>query len=246
MSKWSVGIGWDDCPHLDERTKAELLEAIPPYQREARSKGIPSLGSGMIYPVPEDVWLVDDFAIPQHWPRAFGLDVGWNITAAVWGAYNADTDTVYFYSEHYVGQAGPAIHADAIRSRGLWIPGVIDPASAGASQVDGKKLIEEYADFGLDLQPADNAVEAGIMAQWRRMSSGRLKVMRSLTNWRSEQRLYSRDENGKIVKKRDHALDAGRYLLMSGMQRAITRPRAYGEWVNDSVDYGERDSRTGY
>ena len=35
--------GWDDVPHLEERTKTELLESTPPHLRDARSKGIPSL-----------------------------------------------------------------------------------------------------------------------------------------------------------------------------------------------------------
>ncbi len=52
-------------------------------------------------------------------------------TAAVWGAWDRDDDVLYVYSEHYRGQAEPVIHAESIRSRGQWIPGVIDPASRG-------------------------------------------------------------------------------------------------------------------
>lgn len=55
-----VGVGkhvtmasWDDVPHLNEQDKAILLASIPPYQRDARTKGIPQLGSGAVYPVPE-------------------------------------------------------------------------------------------------------------------------------------------------------------------------------------------------
>jgi hypothetical protein len=73
-------------PHLSAEQKAELWGSIPPYQRDARSKGIPQLGSGAIYPVPESEIVVDPFEIPLHWPRGYGLDVGWNRTAAIWGA----------------------------------------------------------------------------------------------------------------------------------------------------------------
>jgi hypothetical protein len=58
------------------------------------------------------------------------------------------------------------------------------------------------------------------------MVSGRLKVFTTLTNYRSEVRLYRRDEKGKIVKERDHLMDCKRYLIMSGMARGITMPRA--------------------
>ena len=128
MSKFVVGATWDDVPHLTPEQKAELWGSIPPYQRDARSKGIPQLGSGAIYPAPESEIVVDPFEIPLHWPRGYGLDVGWNRTAAVWGAHDRDTDVVYLWSEHYRGQAEPSIHAAAIRARGAWMQGTVDPA----------------------------------------------------------------------------------------------------------------------
>lgn len=222
--KWSIQIDWDDVPHLSDADKAELLASIPPHQRDARSKGIPALGSGVIYPVAESDYLTDSFEIPRHWPRAFALDVGWNKTAAVWGAWDRQSDTVYITDEYYVGEAKPPVHADGIGCRGRWIPGVIDPAAQGRSQRDGIALMDEYRDLGLDLTPADNEREAGLFAVYRRLSSGRLKVFRTCTNWLSEVRLYRRDDKGKIVKERDHLMDATRYLVMSGMARATTEP----------------------
>lgn len=224
MTKWAIGITWDDVPHLDATAKAELWESIPPHQRDARAKGIPALGSGVIYPVAEDTIICDPFKLPEWWPRAFALDVGWNRTAAVWGAWNRENDTVYLYDEYYVAEAPPQVHADAIRARGDWIPGVIDPASRGRSQVDGRALMGEYQALGLDLMPAANEVEAGIFAVYRRLVSGRLKVFSSLTNLRAERRLYRRDDKGKVVKERDHLMDAERYLIMSGMARAQIMP----------------------
>lgn len=242
MSKWCIGITWSDVPHLSEQEKHDLWESIPPYQRDARAKGIPALGSGVIYPVAETVYVVEPFEIPRHWPKAYGLDVGWNRTAAIWGAWNRQEDTIYLYSEHYVAEAPPQVHADAIQARGYWIPGAIDPASAGASQLDGKRLAEEYRDLQLDLVLADNAVEAGIHAVYRRLSSGRLKVFRTLPAFLSEIRLYRRDEKGKIVKERDHLMDAARYLIMSGMVRGAVEPHG-DTWEEQPRG---RNSFTGY
>lgn len=213
--QYVVQAGWDDVPHLSETEKASLRSGIPPYQLEARTRGIPVLGAGVIYPVPEADYLIDDCEIPRHWRRAYALDVGWNRTAALWGAYDSEGDTWYLYSEHYRGQAEPSIHATAIRARGEWIPGVIDPAARGRSQEDGRRLIETYQELGLVLTPARNAVEAGIYEVWERLSTGRLKVFRSLQNWRKEARLYRRDERGAIIKKDDHLMDAVRYLVLS-------------------------------
>ena len=53
-------------PHLIEQEKADLIAQIPPYQRDARTKGIPALGSGAGDP---DVWIYDlgrDLASLNH------------------------------------------------------------------------------------------------------------------------------------------------------------------------------------
>jgi phage terminase large subunit-like protein len=223
-NRFVLTLGFDDAPHLSEESKAKLLAAFPPHERDARSKGTPQLGSGAIFPVPESEILIDDIIIPDHWPRAFGFDVGWNKTAAVWAAWNRESDTVYLYAEHYRGQAEPAIHAEAIKARGDWIPGVIDPASRGRTQNDGTQLVQMYKDLGLDLEFANNAVESGIYEVWSRLSTGRMKVFKSMSNWIQEFRLYRRDEKGRIVKTNDHLMDAVRYLTSSGLAIAKTKP----------------------
>lgn len=105
--------------------------------------------------------------------------------------------------------------------------GVIDPASAGSSQADGRALIDIYGRLGLHLEPAINAVESGLTETWNLLVSGRLAVQEHLTNWRSEFRKYHRDEQGKIVKVADHLMDATRYLVMSGRATMKTEPRPY-------------------
>ena len=218
--RYVVNASWDDVPHLSEAQKAEYRRSVPAYQLDARTRGLPVLGAGAIYPVPEEDYLVDDMEIPKHWPRAYALDVGWNMTAAVWGAFDRETDKWVLYYEYYRGQAEPSVHATAIKAPGEWIPGVIDPAARGRAQRDGSQLIEDYRNLGLHLTEADNAVEAGIYQVWERLSTGRLKIAKSLGNLRRELRLYHRDERGRIVKANDHGVDAMRYLMLSGEQVA--------------------------
>lgn len=219
MSRYVVQAGWDHAPHLTQEAKKELLDAIPEYQRKARSEGTPTLGSGAIYGIPEETFVIPDFAIPDHWWRSYGLDVGWRCTAAVWVAEDRDADVCYFYSEHYAGDAIPAVHAESIKGRGAWINGVIDPSARGRSPIDGERLIELYKESGLDLDLADNSVETGIYNVRQRLLGGRLKVFKSMVNWLEEYRQYRRDEKGKVVKVKDHAQDAGRYVLQSGLAR---------------------------
>jgi phage terminase large subunit-like protein len=215
-----VMAGWDDVPHLSAEQKARMLADTEPHLIEARSKGVPSIGSGAIYPIAEDQIVVDDFKIPDHWRRAFGLDVGWNCTAAVFGALDPEADCLYLYSLHYQGKQEPSTHVAGIRGRGEWIPGVIDPASRGRSQKDGEQLLQIYTDLGLKLIPADNSRESGLYEVHQRLATGRLKVFKTLKPWLSEYRIYHRDDKGNVVKEKDHAMDATRYLVVSGIDVA--------------------------
>ena len=245
MSRATVQATWDDVPHLTEGQKEQLWGSIPPHEREARAKGIPVLGVGKVYPIDEMSLLVEPLELPRWWPRAYALDVGWNRTAALWGAWDRDSDSVYCWSEYYAGQQPPAVHAAAITARGSWIPGCVDPASAGASQKDGTRLIDEYRALGLNIVEADNTVEAGVFAVYQRMSRGGLKVFSTCRNWLAEFRIYRRDEHGKIVKENDHLMDATRYLIMTGMRNATVEPNELEEREREMANYG-RSAVTGY
>ena len=205
-SRYMVNAGFDDVPHLDEKTKREIIDSTMPHLQDARSKGTPSLGAGAVWPIPLSEILVDPFEIPPYWARSYGLDVGWNKTAVVWGAIDRSVDVAYLYTEHYRGKAEPSIHASAIKARGEWIPGVIDPAARSRGQRDGLQLMTDYLELGLDLIPAKNPREAGLYTVWERLSTGRLKVFSTLMNWQAEYRLYRRDDDGNIVKEYDHCL----------------------------------------
>lgn len=222
--RYLVTATWDDAPHLTDEAKARLWATLPPHQRDARARGIPSLGEGAIYPIAESDITIDDFPIPHYWPRAYALDVGWNNTAALWIAIDRDNDVAYLYSCYKRGQAEPIIHTEAIKSRGSWVPGCADPASAGSSQLDGKKVLDVYRGLGLQLVEADNSVEAGIYDVWMMLSTGRLKVFKSLTAWFAEFRMYQRDKNGKPKKENDHLMDDTRYVVRTGIKIARTMP----------------------
>lgn len=133
------------------------------------------------------------------------------------------------------------IHADAIKSRGAWIPGFIDPAANQRSQIDGQRLLQIYRGLELHLIEAKNAREAGIYEVWTRLSTGKLKVFRSCRNWLDEFRTFARDENGKIINESSyHLMAATRYLFLGAMASWQQKPTAKLE----EVDYWERLSRS--
>jgi phage terminase large subunit-like protein len=237
VGKYVVMASWDDVPHLSEEDKRVLLASIPPYQRDARTKGIPQLGSGAIYPIPESEIVVPRFDIPKDWKRLYGLDVGWRVTAGIWLAQDPNTNIWYAYSEYYKGESEPSIHAAAIRSRGEWINGVIDTAARGRNQVDGENLMSMYKDLGLKIHDADKAVETGLFTCWELLSSGQIKIFADLQKFLEEYRMYRRDESGKVIKQNDHIQDAFRYAIM-GRNHAVAEHVAVRQRGKNNVPVG--------
>jgi hypothetical protein len=234
---WQGGI--DDVPHLSEKTKRELMESTPTHLRDARSRGIPVLGSGRIFTVDEDSLKITPFKIPDHWPRIAGMDFGWDHpTAAAWGAWDRDSDVVYIYDLYKLSEATPVIHAAAITKRGKWIPMAWPHDGLQHDKGSGYALADQYRKLGVNMHkekashpPAKgqsegeggNGVEAGVMEMLDRMQTGRLKVFMHLDGFFEEYRLYHR-KDGKIVKEFDDALSAVRYLIMM-LRHAKVQPK---------------------
>jgi phage terminase large subunit-like protein len=207
-----IQAGWDHAPWLSDEKKTQMLDDTEPHLREARRSGKPSMGSGNVYPIAIESIMCTPFQIPSYFKWLYAMDVGWNRTACLWAAIDPQSDTVYIVDEYYVGESPPPLHAAAIRARGTWKQGVIDPASRGRTQTDGQQIIKQYKDLGLHIHPANNEVDAGLQGVWQRMTTGNLKVFNTLPNFAKEFVLYRRDLKGKIVKENDHLMDCLRYL----------------------------------
>lgn len=220
-ARYRVDAGWDDAPHLGEDEKRRLLASTPPHMRDARSKGIPSLGEGAIYDVPLDEIVIPPFPIPPDWRRGYGMDVGWNWTAVTWFAENPADMSMILYAEYKAQKNDPVRHASAIKARGKSLRGAIDPAANISSQADGRKLKALYENEGLHLVNANNEVDAGISTVWMMLAEGRLKIFSTCAKTIGEYRLYHRkrktDKDGvqrvKIIKRDDHLMDAKRYCV---------------------------------
>ncbi len=213
--KYVVCAGWNDVPHLSEDWKHQALLEYGPNEVEARSKGIPSMGSGRIYPVEEIFVVVKPFEIPEYWPRAYGLDFGWHNTAALWMTQDPSTKVKYIYSEYKRGKQAPYVHVNAIKSKGEWIVGAADPSGGGRSSNDGTLLIEEYRSQGLKLIEGHNAITAGIARILNQLESGSLKFFSNMEKLIDEFRVYRYDINNPnhpAKNQEDHLLDALKYV----------------------------------
>ena len=67
MSKHITQMTIDDAEHYTSEQRQAIIDSYPLHEREARTMGIPSLGSGRVFPVSEESILVDSFTIPKDW-----------------------------------------------------------------------------------------------------------------------------------------------------------------------------------
>src|SRR5262249_1400329 len=67
----------DDVAHSAPEEKEQIAASYAAHEREARTKGVPTLGSGRIFPVTEEMLACEQPDFPSHWPRIGGMDFGW-------------------------------------------------------------------------------------------------------------------------------------------------------------------------
>lgn len=239
----------DDAEHISAQKRAEIVASYPPHEREARTKGIPALGSGRVYPVTEESITVEPFQVPDWWPHIAGLDFGWDHpTAAVNLAWDKDNDVLYLTHAYRRKEATPLEHSVALRPWGK-MPWAWPQDGLQRDKRSGQTLKSDYEGYGLEMlavhaqfEDKGNGVEAGIMMMLERMQTGRFKVFAHLEDWWSEFRMYHR-KDGLIVKEREDLMDATRYAMM--MRRFASPPQLYEHPEDEDEDHGRNDD-TGY
>jgi len=211
----------DDAEHFSAEQKEQIIASYPKFEREARVRGIPVLGSGRVFPVSEEKIVVPHRTFPAHFARLGGLDFGWtHPTAAVEIVHDRDADVVYVTKCHRLKEASVIQHAATLRAWGDLRFAWPRDGARGTLENAGVPLASQFRDQGLNLLPepaafADGSVsvEAGCMEMLTRMESGRFKVFDHLNDWLSEFRLYHRLE-GKIVPEYDDLLSSTRYAVV--------------------------------
>jgi hypothetical protein len=239
----------DDAEHYTPQQRADIIGAYLPHEREARARGVPVLGSGRIFPVPEEDISCDPIKLPAHWPQLGGMDFGWDHPfAAVKLAWDKDADCLYVAQAFRKREATPIILAAALKPWGVWLPWMWPRDGRRETQEGaGIALAKQFGDQGLKMhyehaqyEDGSVSVEAGLMDMLDRMQTGRFKVFRALTEWFEEYRLYHR-EDGKVVKEMDDLMAATRYGAMmkrfARLSRDNPEPRERYK--------GKRDTATG-
>lgn len=232
------GATWEDAPHLSEEDRDRLASSYRVHEREARTKGIPMLGEGAVFPVADDDIRKDPFKIPRYYARIKGCDFGMDHPAAgVELAWDRDQDIVYVIDCYKKpGETAP-YHAAWFNKANPWVPVSWPHDGLNREKSGGRTLADAYRKHGVAMlgksarykktpgekekggaQPVEPIVDEAL----ERMMTGRLKVFSHLNAWFDEKRSYHR-KDGKIVDKRDDILKATFYALMM-LRYARTEP----------------------
>src|SRR6516162_7724006 len=237
----------DDVDHYTDEEKAKIAASYAAHEREARTRGVPTLGSGRIFPIAEEMIACEQPDFPGYWPRIGGMDFGWEHPfAAVELVWNNDADTVYVTKCYRVREATAVIHAAALRLWGARLPWAW-PRDGRRETLEGagKPLADQYRAQGLEMlhehaqfEDGSVSVEAGIADMLIRMEGGRFKVLKHLNEWFEEFRLYHR-KDGRVHKEGDDLMSATRYAVMMlryaetslpPRPRAFSPPRSWMSW----------------
>jgi phage terminase large subunit-like protein len=226
-----------DSPHYtpDKLRKLEgKYSGLSEAERQARMNGIPTMGSGVVYPIDDHELYWDTIGeIPEHWERIGGPDFGRgdHPTALVWVARDPVTDIAYVYDAVKTTRNSIEQNAAIMRKRGEWIPfsyphdlmrdSGISVSTDKLKTTEGYRYKQMYEDNGITFTPhnakteeGSTRVEVGICEIRQRMLTGRLKVAKHLSEWFKEKQVYRYQEDGKPTKEKDDLLDATRYAII--------------------------------
>jgi phage terminase large subunit-like protein len=223
-----ISMTIDDAEHYTPEQRAATIARYPEHERDARIRGIPIMGSGLVFPVSESTISCDPFPIPPHWGRINAIDFGWDHPAGfVALAHDRDTDTAYVYDAWRLRNKSAAEQSMVIIGKGYKdIPWAWPHDGLQHDKGAGTVLVSQYRAFGVNMlperaqfpetpegRPGGNSLEAGVGMMLTRFQARTLRVFAPLVEWFEEFRLYHR-KDGIIVPEGDDILSATRYGLM--------------------------------
>ncbi len=145
----------EDAEHYTPQERQRVIDSYPAHEREARTRGVPALGSGRIFPVTEESIRVDPFDVPRHWVQIGGLDFGWDHPfAAVGCAWDRDADVFHVTKIYREREATPIIHAAALKPWGAAMPWAWPHDGLQHDKGSGEQLAAQSRSCAASFSPA--------------------------------------------------------------------------------------------
>lgn len=251
-SRFMLNMTIDDAEHIPAHLRQEIIDNYSEQEREARARGVPMMGSGLVFHTPES--MIREPAIqylPEHWTKLWTMDFGIDHPfAAVLIAWDRDADVLHVLHALRMSNTQPIHHSKAIRMIANNVPVGWPHDGNNREKGSGETLAKLYKNEGL-LTTATHmtwpdggySVEAGIFEMQQRLDTGRLKVASHLEDWFEEYRMYHR-KDGLIVATQNDLLDATRIGVMGKrhgragwLVGGVQRPKSRQQTVAEGVDF---------
>ena len=178
---------WDNCVTnggtLSQRAIMSFLEDLPEEERQAREFGVPLHLAGLVFPEwrPEPPYYIDEFKIPQSWPRVCVIDPHPRKPVAVLWATISPDGIIYVYRSLFDRKLRTIeMVANRIKELEGWTTGsircerkwdeyialrIIDTSANQEERTSGTTVAEQFATFGIDCVDAyKRNKEAGMNA----------------------------------------------------------------------------------
>ena len=249
----------EDAEHFTPEERARVIAGYLPHEREARSKGIPLFGDGLIFQVAESAITEPPLEyVPEHWVKLWGIDFGiGHPFAAVLILWDKDADCIHVHAAIRLVDEGqgslPIQHAKAMKAIGAEVPVAWPQDGTAREKGSGIPLASLYKKEGLRMLPDHATWEDGGISTWMgitemmdRMTSGRFKVAAHLSQWFEEFRMYH-TKDGQIVKERDDLLSATRVAIMDKRHAkwvalgSVSAPKRRRQMVADGLTFSYPD-----
>lgn len=211
----------EDAQHIAPEERKQIIDGYKKHERDARVKGIPMLGSGVIFTEAEDnVTEAPMRDIPSWWAKLWGIDFGiGHPFAAVLLLWDRDKDIVHVHHTIRMADSKPLEHAAAMKLIGADVP-VAWPQDGTAREKSGAVVASLYKKESLRMLPehatfvqGGYSTEAAVEEMLAREATGRLKIASTLQDYFEERRFYHR-KDGQIVKLKDDIISATQKGLM--------------------------------
>lgn len=249
--------GWNDAPHLTAELKKELLDGIPEWEIPMRTQGIPSKGSGAIFPIDDENITIEPLVPEPHWPVVAAVDFGQTRDPSVvmFITRNLETGQYIIYDEIYldVDRSVENIAEQILNTHTPNIP-VIVPNDGNRTDGGSETRATILRNLGCNVvmgvfnnpefirnrisnvKEKDAGKEGGIHWMAHGFKSGSVKVVSTCYNFFRQKRSYFWVSSGAKTKPRDgndDTIDCARYGLLSIDRHGVP----FGQSHNSALDF---------
>lgn len=229
---WLGTATWDDAPHILPEERERMMASYPEHERGARTRGVPMLGEGKVFPYDEEEIKIAPFPIPPYYALIKGIDFGLDHPAAVVDlAWDRDTDILYLTRAWKKRNADLNDHITAINATEPSVPVAWPHDGANREKSNGIRLKSNYRAVKMLGRSARYKNDKGgaqpkepiIQELNDRIARGGFKVFSTCFAFFDEFNNYHR-KNGELSKLNDDVLKAVFYAIM---MRRYAMPLGY-------------------